>query len=225
MKWFYEGGNNYGRGPGDPREIWMLAFGVDVSVSRDLDLVVLNEQRRLIGPPLRGQTPDDLARLLPEQKPDVVAIDSPPKLGTSNVLHTVRSREGEEQVLRLDGLSRRRRVRATRSLRTMGFAAPRSRCSARQHRRPQGLPAARWHMQARRQKPTAVLEAQGVAVSGLHSTDEIDAALAMLSRGGRATRHSRQKPGLRVESKGERSKGFDNWISPVITEPKIRRGL
>ncbi len=61
----------------------MLALGVDVSASRGLDLVLLDERRRLVGAPLRKQSPDDLRRLLEQSAPDVVAIDAPPCLGTT----------------------------------------------------------------------------------------------------------------------------------------------
>lgn len=74
----------------------MLALGVDVSVSRRLDFVLLDGHRRLVGLPLRAQTPNDLARILATQKPDIVAIDSPPKPGTSGA-----SRLAERELLRL----------------------------------------------------------------------------------------------------------------------------
>jgi hypothetical protein len=74
----------------------MLALGVDVSVSRRLDCVLLDGHRRLVGLPLRAQTPNDLARILATQKPDIVAIDSPPKPGTSGA-----SRLAERELLRL----------------------------------------------------------------------------------------------------------------------------
>lgn len=61
----------------------MLALGVDVSVARGLDFILLDGERHLVGPPLRAQTRNDLTRILTVQKPDIVAIDSPPKLGTT----------------------------------------------------------------------------------------------------------------------------------------------
>jgi len=39
----------------------MLALGVDVSVSRGLDLVLLDEHGHFVVRPLRAQTADDLA--------------------------------------------------------------------------------------------------------------------------------------------------------------------
>jgi len=72
-----------------------LALGVDVSAERGLDLVFLDERGRLSGPPLRRQTAEDLFRVLVERNPDVVAIDSPPRLGTNG-----RSRRCERELLR-----------------------------------------------------------------------------------------------------------------------------
>ena len=43
--------------------------------------MLLDDQRRLVGPPLRRQTLDKLAHILAGRKPDIVAIDSPPNLG------------------------------------------------------------------------------------------------------------------------------------------------
>jgi hypothetical protein len=60
----------------------VVSLGVDVSVSRKLALVFLEDKRRLVGLPMRAQTSHDLARVLAEKRPDIVAIDSPPKLGT-----------------------------------------------------------------------------------------------------------------------------------------------
>jgi predicted nuclease with RNAse H fold len=74
----------------------MLALGVDVSLSRGLDFVLLDENRRLVGQSLRRRTPDDLPCVLAEQKPGIVAIDSPPKLGTNGG-----SRLAEREPLRL----------------------------------------------------------------------------------------------------------------------------
>jgi predicted nuclease with RNAse H fold len=59
----------------------MLGVGVDVSVRRGLDVVVLDARRRLVEGPLANQTPADLERLLSRQRPDIVAIDSPPAWG------------------------------------------------------------------------------------------------------------------------------------------------
>jgi predicted RNase H-like nuclease len=73
-----------------------VALGVDVSAERGLDLVFIDERRRLSGPPLRRQTAEDLFRHLVERSPDVVAIDSPPRLAANG-----RSRLCERELLRL----------------------------------------------------------------------------------------------------------------------------
>jgi predicted nuclease with RNAse H fold len=52
-----------------------------VSVRRGLDVVVLDDARRLVEPPRARQTPDDLEALLRRLRPAVVAIDSPPAWG------------------------------------------------------------------------------------------------------------------------------------------------
>ena len=58
-----------------------LGVGVDVSVRRGLDVVILDGRRRFVEPPLARQTPDDLEALLRRLGPDAVAIDSPPAWG------------------------------------------------------------------------------------------------------------------------------------------------
>jgi predicted nuclease with RNAse H fold len=58
-----------------------LGVGVDVSVRRGLDVVVLDERRRLVETPLARQTADDLEALLLRLRPGAVAIDSPPAWG------------------------------------------------------------------------------------------------------------------------------------------------
>jgi predicted nuclease with RNAse H fold len=58
-----------------------LGVGVDVSVRRGLDVVLLDGDRRLPGPPLARQTPADLEAFLRRVRPAVVAIDSPPAWG------------------------------------------------------------------------------------------------------------------------------------------------
>jgi hypothetical protein len=74
----------------------MLALGVDVSVSRGLDLVLLDEHRQFFGRPLRAQTADDLAHILSTHRPEIVAIDSPPSFGISGA-----SRVAERELLKL----------------------------------------------------------------------------------------------------------------------------
>jgi predicted nuclease with RNAse H fold len=57
-----------------------IGVGVDVSVRRGLDVVVLDGRRRLVEA-LAHQTPADLEALLMRLQPGVVAIDSPPAWG------------------------------------------------------------------------------------------------------------------------------------------------
>lgn len=61
-----------------------LAVGVDVSETRGLDVVVIDEGRRLAGPPRARVDADALTAVLAELGPDVcvVAIDSPPAPGS-----------------------------------------------------------------------------------------------------------------------------------------------
>jgi predicted nuclease with RNAse H fold len=59
----------------------MVGVGVDVSVARGLDVVVLDRGRRLVCPPLARQTPEDLEGLLRRIRPGAVGIDSPPAWG------------------------------------------------------------------------------------------------------------------------------------------------
>jgi predicted nuclease with RNAse H fold len=69
---------------------------VDVSVRRGLDVVVLDDRRRLVGPPLARQTPDDLEALLRRLRPGAVAIDSPPAWGVRGT-----SRRAERELIAL----------------------------------------------------------------------------------------------------------------------------
>jgi predicted RNase H-like nuclease len=71
------------------------AVGVDVSEKRGLDLVVLDDGLRVELHRQRA-TIDDLVTLLNAQRPEVVAIDSPPKWG-----HSGGSRSAERDLRRL----------------------------------------------------------------------------------------------------------------------------
>ena len=72
-----------------------VGVGVDVSVRRGLDVVVL-DGRGLVGPPRARQTPEDLEALLCELRPDGVAIDSPPAWGVRGT-----SRRAERELIAL----------------------------------------------------------------------------------------------------------------------------
>jgi predicted nuclease with RNAse H fold len=68
-------------GPTATIDAVVVGVGVDVSVRRGLDVVVLDERRQLVGGPLARQTPGDLEALLRRIRPGAVAIDSPPAWG------------------------------------------------------------------------------------------------------------------------------------------------
>ncbi|MFN2543005.1 MAG: DUF429 domain-containing protein [Actinomycetota bacterium] len=60
----------------------MRSLGVDVSVSRGLDLVLLDDSLEVLDTRRRVEV-GQLARAIDELEPDVVAIDSPPAWGTN----------------------------------------------------------------------------------------------------------------------------------------------
>jgi predicted nuclease with RNAse H fold len=70
--------------------------GVDVSVRRGLDVVVLDGHRRIVEGPLARQGPDGLEALLRRLRPDAVAIDSPPDWGLRGT-----SRRAERELIAL----------------------------------------------------------------------------------------------------------------------------
>jgi predicted nuclease with RNAse H fold len=72
------------------------ALGVDVGVGKGLDLVLMDEARLPIVVGSRKGT-DDVAHLLDEWKPDIVAIDSPPRWA-----HAGHSRLTENSLARLN---------------------------------------------------------------------------------------------------------------------------
>ncbi len=75
----------------------MRAMGVDVSVARGLDMVVLDEPGGLVQS-RATQTLPELESALRELRPDIVAIDSPPGWASAG-----RSRPLERQLARLGG--------------------------------------------------------------------------------------------------------------------------
>jgi predicted nuclease with RNAse H fold len=60
----------------------MRAMGIDVSLVRRLDIVVLSDIGQIEYGPVKVDTAD-ISAVLRDAKPDVVAIDSPPKWGTN----------------------------------------------------------------------------------------------------------------------------------------------
>jgi predicted nuclease with RNAse H fold len=71
-----------------------LAVGVDVAARRGCDVVALDDERvaRVVG---RAWSPETLRQLLRSERPDVVAIDAPPRWAPSG-----RSRTAERELLR-----------------------------------------------------------------------------------------------------------------------------
>jgi predicted nuclease with RNAse H fold len=73
-----------------------LGIGVDVSVRRGLDVVVLDGRRRVVDGALARQTPEQLEALLRRLRPGAVAIDSPPAWGLRGT-----SRRAERELIGL----------------------------------------------------------------------------------------------------------------------------
>lgn len=74
----------------------MRALGIDVGVGKGLDLVLLDEQRVPFVIAARAGL-DDVERIVREGKPDIVAIDSPPRWARDG-----RSRATENELARLN---------------------------------------------------------------------------------------------------------------------------
>ncbi len=183
-----------------------LGVGVDVSVRRGLDVVVLAADRCLVGPPLARQTPDDLEALLRRVRPDVVAIDSPPAWGVRGT-----SRRAERELIALglpcfptpsDPTLREHPFYAWMFAGHAAFAAaaragypcftggpepkgralevfPHGAAVALAGRRPP--PGTTRQPAAKRRWRTAVLAEAGVDVTPLRTLDAVDAALAALA--------------------------------------------
>lgn len=75
----------------------MRALGIDVAVRRGLDVVLLDQDREIVDTH-RSVTTDDIASVVDDAEPDVVAIDAPPAWASSG-----RSRLSERE-LRLFGI-------------------------------------------------------------------------------------------------------------------------
>jgi predicted nuclease with RNAse H fold len=173
------------------------ALGIDVGVRKGLDLVLLED--RTVLDTARRVTVDELARVVGDLGPDVVAIDAPPGWASGG-----RSRLTERE-LRLFGIQcfntpsdERMAEHPFYGWMTVGFAAfeaiaasfPRYRGGSVKGTAievfphasavvlagclpPRGVPPHRWRR--------TVLGAQGVDARGLRSADQVDAALAALT--------------------------------------------
>jgi predicted nuclease with RNAse H fold len=176
----------------------VLALGVDVSVARGLDLVLLDDSLRVVDTRPSVDV-DALGGSLDDLRPDAVAIDSPPAWGTRG------SSRRTERELRLFGIqsygtpTRERDGHPFYSWMKVGFRAFEI-ARRRGYRRygsgsPKGtamevFPHATAVVLAgclpprgarKREWRRAVLENQGVATGTLQTTDQIDAALAALT--------------------------------------------
>lgn len=175
----------------------MRALGIDVGVRKGLDLVLLED--RVVLDTARRVRVEELARLVGDLGPDVVAIDAPPAWAASG-----RSRRTERE-LRWFGIQSFNTPSDARMAEhpfyewmTVGFAAfhaieesfPRYRggyvkgtaIEVFPHATtvvlagclpPRGVPTHAWRRQ--------ILRAQGVEARSLRSADQVDAALAALT--------------------------------------------
>ena len=176
----------------------MRALGIDVGVSKGLDLVVLEDDRTVVEQ-LRRVSVADLRKIVPDLGADCVAIDSPPGWAASG-----RSRRTERE-LRWFGIQCFNTPSDPEMAKhpfyewmTIGFSAyeaiaewfPRYRGGKVRGTAfevfphasavvlagtlpPKGVPVARWRR--------SVLRARGVDPDGLRSADQVDAALAALT--------------------------------------------
>ena len=174
-----------------------LAAGVDVSLARGLDVVVLGASGSVVGRWSRV-APDALGDLMVDVRPDVIAIDSPPGPAL-----TGGSRAGERALLRMgihcyftpsdpDCFARpfyrwmAEGHRAFASAAAAGYSLYRGGPTV-QGRALEVFPHATAVLlgadrsRPKREHRRAVLEAQGIDTTVLRSMDQLDAALAALT--------------------------------------------
>jgi len=204
--------------------ISLIAVGVDVSVKRRLDVVVLDESGRIVEAPRERQSAEDLEAALSRLHPAVVAIDSPPAFGVDG-----RSRLAERRLMQVginiyatpsDPAARSRPfyrwilagMEAYEAAERAGFFLYRGpgpvtgraievfpHASAVCLRGK--LPPLRLRRKSQRaQWRKAALASRGVAVETLHSLDQVDAALAALT--GLRNGQLLAVPGLRAALEG-----------------------
>ena len=175
-----------------------VALGVDVSLRRGLDVVLLDADRRLVGTPRLRVAPDELGEVASELRPDVIAIDSPP-----GPARTGRSRAGERALLAMgihcyftpsdpERYARpfygwvREGERAFAAVAAAGYPLYRGGRTVRR-RALEVFPHATAVLLggdpalAKRERRWRVLESCGVDTAELRSTDQLDAALAALT--------------------------------------------
>ena len=174
------------------------SLGIDVSVGRGLDLVLLDDRHEILDARRRVEV-RELGTALEELRPDVVAIDSPPAWGTKGG-----SRRTERE-LRLFGIqsygtpTRERDGHPFYAWMKVGFRAfdaarrrgfPRYASGPARGTALEVFPHASAVVLAgclppsgttKRSWRAEVLEAQGVGAAELRSADQVDAALAALT--------------------------------------------
>ncbi|MDP9340914.1 MAG: DUF429 domain-containing protein [Actinomycetota bacterium] len=198
----------------------LQSLGVDVGVTKGLDLVLLDEERRPLECRRRVRV-EELGPALVELRPDVVAIDAPPAWGTGGGSRLT------ERELRRFGIQSygtpsdpRKGENTFYSWMKVGFAVFACAGESGYARYASGpvrgtaievfphasavvlagcLPPPEVNKRAFRED---VLRAQGVPVDGLRSPDQVDAALAaltgLLALGGRRTHLGDPKEGVIV---------------------------
>ena len=176
----------------------MRALGIDVGVRKGLDLVLLDADRSVVDA-VRHVLVEDLAKLVPDFGPDVVAIDAPPGWASDG-----RSRLTERE-LRWFGIQCFNTPSDSRMAEhpfyewmTIGFAAfaaidgsfPRYRGGSVKGTAIEVFPHASAVVLAGCLPPKgpsphawrrSILRDRGVAISGLRSADQVDATLAALT--------------------------------------------
>lgn len=176
----------------------MRALGIDVGVSKGLDLVLLDDDRMVLDTARRVHV-DDLHKLVPDFDPDVVAVDAPPTWASSG-----RSRLTEREI-RWFGIQcfntpsdPKMAEHPFYEWMTIGFEAfraiadvfPRYRTGSVQGSAIEVFPHASAVVLAGSLPPKAVsmhawrrsvLRSRGVDASALRSADQVDAALAALT--------------------------------------------
>jgi predicted nuclease with RNAse H fold len=171
------------------------ALGVDVSVGRGLDLVLLDDRLQILDTRRRIEV-RALGPCLEELRPDVVAIDSPPAWGS------IGGSRRTERELRVFGIqsygtpTRERDGHPFYAWMKVGFRAFEA-AKRRGYTRYSNGPAKGTAMEVfphasavvlagclpptgatKREWRTLVLESQGIRARGLRSVDQVDAALA-----------------------------------------------
>jgi predicted nuclease with RNAse H fold len=174
----------------------LKALGVDVAVRKGLDLVLLDEQRRVVAVESRV-FPDQLAAAVRALRPDVIAIDSPPRWAPQGGRLTERALRGLNLQLYATPMEDKRSLKGFHDWMLVGISAfeavaadyplfdgTNARGQAMEvfphasavvlagHTRPRDVDKTPWRR--------SILERSGVSGT-LVSPDQVDAALAALT--------------------------------------------